>query len=216
MAVKELTDAELLVLGLVAEMPRHGYQLEQVIEQRTMREWTQIGFSSIYFVLGKLEAMKLLSARRPAETTANSKARKIYSVTKAGRGALVAQTLAALSTVRPTYSSVLLGMINWPVLKRDDALQALRARRDAIEAEVARLSDIQIDQQPLPDFVEVLFDHSIGQLKTEVEWVTRTLDYMATKPWLEPEDNHEHARSECATEGALPAVDERLRLRRRA
>ena len=33
MKAKELTDAELLVLGLVAEMPRHGYQLEQVIEQ---------------------------------------------------------------------------------------------------------------------------------------------------------------------------------------
>lgn len=185
MAVKELTDAELLVLGLVAEMPRHGYQLEQVIEQRTMREWTQIGFSSIYFVLGKLEAMKLVSAKRTAATRANSKARKIYCVTKAGRSALIAQTLAALSAVRPTYSSVLLGMTNWPVLERNDALHALRARRDAIEAEVARLSNIQIDQQPLPDFVDALFDHSIGQLKTEAEWVTRTLDYMASKPWLE-------------------------------
>ena len=71
MSVKDLTDAELLTLGLVAEMPRHGYQLEQVIEQRTMREWTQIGFSSIYFVLGKLESMKLVSAKKPAETKAN-------------------------------------------------------------------------------------------------------------------------------------------------
>lgn len=185
MTVKELTDAELLVLGLVAEMPRHGYQLEQVIEQRTMREWTQIGFSSIYFVLSKLEKMKLVSAKRPAESKANSKARKIYSVKNTGRNALVAQTLAALSTVRPTYSSALLGMINWAALERDDALQALQARRDAIEEEVTRLSDIQIDQQPLPDFVEALFDHSIGQLKAEVEWVTRTLDYMTSKPWLE-------------------------------
>jgi DNA-binding PadR family transcriptional regulator len=180
----ELTDAELLVLGLVAEMPRHGYQLEQVIEHRTMREWTQIGFSSIYFVLGNLERMRLISARRPAATKATSKARKVFHVTKAGRRALVAQTLAALSTVRPGYSSVLLGMINWPVLERDDALRALQARRDAIEAEMARLSIIQTDQQPLPDHVEALFDHAIGQLGAEVAWVTRTLDYMASKPWL--------------------------------
>jgi DNA-binding PadR family transcriptional regulator len=184
MNAKTLTDAELLVLGLVAEMPRHGYQLEQVIEQRTMREWTQIGFSSIYFVLGKLETMKLVSAKRPAETKPNPKARKIYSVTEAGRSVLVAQTLAALSTVRPTYSSALLGMINWPVLERDDALRALQARRDALGAEMTRLNDIQFGQQPLPDHVEALFDHSIGQLNTEVEWVTRTLDYMASKPWL--------------------------------
>jgi DNA-binding PadR family transcriptional regulator len=185
MRTKELTDAELLVLGLVAEMPRHGYQLEQVIEQRTMREWTQIGFSSIYFVLGKLQTMRLVSAKRSAEARANSKARKIYSVTKTGRRTLVAQTLSALSTVRATYSSALLGMINWQVLDRNDALGALRARRDALEAEIARLSDIQFDQQPLPDHVEALFDHSLGQLKSEAEWVARTLDYMMSKPWLE-------------------------------
>ena len=62
-----LTDAELLVLGLVAEMPRHGYQLEQVIEERGMREWTRIGFSSIYFVLGKLRKMGLVTTIAPAD-----------------------------------------------------------------------------------------------------------------------------------------------------
>jgi DNA-binding PadR family transcriptional regulator len=182
---RELTDAELLVLGLVAEMPRHGYELEQVIEQRAMREWTEIGFSSIYFVLNRLESLRLVSARRRAGTPAGTKARKVYAATKAGRRALVAQTRTTLATVRPTFSSVLLGMINWPALERDDALASLRLRRDAIDAEVARLGDIQVDQQPLPDHVEALFDHAIGQLRAEGEWVTRTLDYMTTKPWLE-------------------------------
>ncbi|HEY7754762.1 MAG TPA: PadR family transcriptional regulator [Actinomycetota bacterium] len=184
MPSKKLTDAELLVLGLVAEMPRHGYQLEQVILERSMREWTQIGFSSIYFVLGKLEAMGLVSARRRAGSVVNPKARRVYSATRPGRSALVAQTLLALRTVRPTYSSVLLGMINWPVLERQEALRALEARREAIHAEVARLSGIRFDQQPLPDHVEALFDHAIRQLSAEAEWVTGTLDYMATKPWL--------------------------------
>jgi DNA-binding PadR family transcriptional regulator len=182
---QQLTDAELLVLGLVAEMPRHGYQLEQTIEQRGMREWTQIGFSSIYFVLGRLEAMRLVSAGRPRGPSANTRARKVYAATTSGRRALVAQTLAVLSTVRPTYPSVSLGMINWPVLERDAALRALRARREAIDAEISRLTTIQVDQQPLPDFVEALFDHTVGQLEAEGEWVTRTLAYMTTKPWLE-------------------------------
>jgi DNA-binding PadR family transcriptional regulator len=183
MAHPDLTDAELLVLGLVAEMPRHGYELERVIEQRGMREWTQIGFSSIYFVLGKLERARLVTARKPA--TAGAKARRIYSITRAGRRMLRSRTLSALGSVRPTYSSVLLGMINWQVLGREDALRALRERRGAIEAEVARIGAIQVQQQPLPDHVEALFDHSIGQLTAEADWVARTLDYMRTKPWLE-------------------------------
>ena len=43
--MKGLTDAELLLLGLVAEMPRHGYEFDQVIEQRGTREWTQMGMA---------------------------------------------------------------------------------------------------------------------------------------------------------------------------
>ena len=178
---KQLTDAELLVLGLVAEMPRHGYQLEQVIEQRGMREWTQIGFSSIYFVLGKLEKAGFVKAKEPSE----AKAKKIYAVTEIGRGELVRQTILALRNIRPTYSSVLLGMAHWPILERSEALAALEARGEAIEAELARVGEIQIDQQPLPDFVEALFDYSLGQLRAEAEWVEQTLEYMKRKPWIE-------------------------------
>src|SRR3972149_2439341 len=64
--MKVLTAAELLLLGLVAEMPRHGYELDHVIEQRGMRQWTQIGFSSIYYVLGKLERLALVGGEKPA------------------------------------------------------------------------------------------------------------------------------------------------------
>lgn len=178
---RECTDAELLLLGLIAEMPRHGYQLEQEIERRGMREWTRIGFSSIYFVLGKLERAGLISAKRRSR----ARARNTFALTAAGRRTLVARTLAALRTYRPIYSSVLLGMIHWPALKRQQALAGLQARGQAVSAELARLGAILVDQQPLPDYVEALFDFSIGQLQAEAEWIARTLDYMTTKPWLE-------------------------------
>lgn len=181
MSSKLLSDAELLVLGLLAEMPRHGYELDQVIERRGMREWTPIGFSSIYFVLGKLEAKGLVKSETPANTTA----KKSYVLTKAGRKALVDRTLAGLRTVRPTYSSVLMGMLHWPVLTRDQALEALQARSEAVIAEMARIENIHFEQQPLPDFADVLFDFSLGQLRAESEWIHKTLEYMKTKPWME-------------------------------
>ena len=66
---------------------------------------------------------------------------------------------------------------------RNAALGALRARGEAIKAELARLGRIQLDQQPLPDFVDALFDFSIGQVQAESDWIARTLDYMKCKPW---------------------------------
>lgn len=179
-----LTDAELLLLGLVAEMPRHGYELDQVIENRGMREWTQIGFSSIYFVLGRLEKRGLVTSRKPRRG-AGAKARKAYEITQAGRRVLTAQTETALREVRPTQSSVLLGMINWAALDRQQALESLEGRSISIEAEMSRLEAIQVEQQPLPDYLEALFEYSLGQLRSEAAWVSDTLAYMATKPWLE-------------------------------
>lgn len=183
--MKHLTDAELLLLGLVAEMPRHGYELDHVIERRGMREWTQIGFSSIYFVLGKLEKLGLATAKRPAGARTRTKARRVYSITPAGRRALATQTRSALRGVRQSNSSVLLGMINWPALTRAQALEALEARGRSIQTELARLAAIQAETQPLPDHVEALFEYSRGQLQAEGEWVARTLACMASKPWLE-------------------------------
>jgi DNA-binding PadR family transcriptional regulator len=179
MAARDLTDSELLVLGLVAEMPRHGYELEQVIEQRGMREWTQIAFSSIYFVLGKLEKKGLVRVNAPPA----AKAKKSYTITRTGRKALVNRTLTALKTVRPTYSSLLMGLIHWSELTRVQALAALQTRKESVAKEVERLENIHFQQQPLPDHVDAMFDFSIGQLKAEADWIAKTSDYMRTKPW---------------------------------
>ena len=176
--MRACTDAELLLLGLLAEMPRHGYELEQEIARRGLREWTQIGFSSIYFVLDKLKRARLVAAQRAA----GAKARKTFVLTAAGRRLLVGQTQTALRTYRPTYGSLLLGMIHWPVLTREQALVALEARGTAVEAELARLEAMHADQQPLPDYVDAVFDFSMAQLKEEAAWIRRTFNYMKTKP----------------------------------
>lgn len=174
-----LTDSELLLLGLVAEMPRHGYELEQVIETRGMREWTQIGFSSIYFVLGKLEKSGLIQTGARTGT----KTRKTFSITSEGNEVLLAQTIVALERYRPTYSSLLLGMIHWPALSRKSALTALEDRLSSIAAETERLECLRRQRQPLPDHIEALFDFSASQLATESNWIATTLDYMRNKPW---------------------------------
>lgn len=180
MLQKILTDSELMFLGLIAEMPRHAYELELVIEKRNMRKWSQIGFSSIYFILNKLEKVKIISAKKPN----GAKAKKTYKITKLGRQTLIIQTINALKNHRPTYSSLFLGMLHWPVLERGQAIKALEARNRTITSELARMGNIQVDQQPLPDFVDLLFDFSHGQLKAEAEWIETTIAYMTNKPWL--------------------------------
>ena len=57
-----MTDAELAVLSIIAEGPIYGYDLQTVIAQRGLRAWTQLGVSSMYYVLEKLARQGLVEA----------------------------------------------------------------------------------------------------------------------------------------------------------
>ena len=81
---KSATNAELAVLSLLAEKPMHGYQIEQTIESRGMREWTEIGFSSIYYILEKLRSRGCVESRLEA-AEGKGPSRQIFSLTPAGR-----------------------------------------------------------------------------------------------------------------------------------
>lgn len=171
--VERITNAEYAVLGLLAERPSRGYELEQLIEQRGMRNWTELAFSSIYYVLKKLEQRGLIAASDGARQA--SKARRTFALTAAGRTALHAMTLKALGEPHPVYPSVLLGLANWPSVDPAEGLGALQRRRDQLARILDGVRAEAVAQRPLPVFVEALFDHGITQLEAEIDWLDRTV-----------------------------------------
>ena len=126
-----MTNAELAILSLVAERPRHGYEIENVIEERGMRDWTEIGFSSIYYLLKKLEKEGLVAGQ--LEEAARGPARKVYSATQVGHQALRAGLLDALSVPRPRRSPLQLGLANLPGIPPAQVTLALEQYHDALD-----------------------------------------------------------------------------------
>ena len=126
-----MTNAELAILSLIAETPRHGYEIDQTIELRGMREWTEIGFSSIYYLLRKLERAGFVGSEL-IPTHGRGSAKRIFQITLAGRAALSEATLAALSQPKPSYPSILLGLVNLPNVPQDRVLRALRSYREGL------------------------------------------------------------------------------------
>ena len=97
---------------------------------------------------------------------------------------MIEQTLSALKTIQPIYPSLLLGLVHLAALSRDQALDALRTRKEGLARELERMERIHFEQQPLPDYVDAVFEFSLGQLKAEADWLERTLGYMETKAWI--------------------------------
>ena len=123
---RSVTNAELAVLSLLAEKPMHGYQIEQTIASRGMREWTEIGFSSIYYILEKLRSRGCVESNlEPAEGKGPS--RQVFSLTSMGLALFRQTALKALASPSRSFSNFQLGLTSLPMLDKREILDALRS-----------------------------------------------------------------------------------------
>jgi len=165
-----LSNAEMTVLSLVAEKSCHGYEMEQIIEQRGVREWTELGFSSIYFLLHKLECSKFIRSRLEP-SGGKGPARKIYSITAAGHAELVSAIFDSLSTPRPCRLPIQLGLANLPMIEEAAAADALARYQDQLKDRISQIEQRWNSQKPLPFFVDAMFTHSLCLMRAELEWI---------------------------------------------
>lgn len=179
-----MTNAELAILSLIAQQSRHGYEIEQVIEERGMREWTEVGFSSIYYLLKKLERKGFITGR--LEAGERGPARKVYYITSTGEEAVYAGGLDALMVPCRGYHQLMLGLAMLPRIEPIEALAALRAYQSAL---IERRGEVYANcerQQPLPYFVEAMFDYTVTLLDAETAWVDKFIQQLT----------HEHKESD--------------------
>lgn len=76
--------ARLFVLGLLAERPRHGYEIRKWLEQRRTDLWAGVLPGSIYHALKKMTAEGLVRLRSTEQS--GLRLRAVYAITPRGRG----------------------------------------------------------------------------------------------------------------------------------
>lgn len=164
-----LTDGELTILGLLAEMPRHGYELDRVIVDRGVRNWTSLGFSSIYYLLDKLEARGLIE---PVGPSRSGKSRATFRLTATGVDALRTESLQAIAELSPLHARVLIGMANSPGLPSDEIQTMLARRTKNLHEQLVALRAARSAQEPLPDAALAIFDYSEALLLADATWTS--------------------------------------------
>jgi DNA-binding PadR family transcriptional regulator len=195
-----LSDVELTILSLVAEGPRFGSELEQLIELRGLREWLIVGSASIYYVLGRLEQQELLTSS--PQNGKPDQARTVYQITDAGRG--VAQTAIAdlLCQTRPLGQGFSLGLANCGILKPTQVYNSLIQHRDRLTHQMHSAEKVwerrQREEMPT-DGTEALYTHGLAVMRAELEWLMHFIeDWRVRHPSIERDDTHstdEHAQT---------------------
>jgi hypothetical protein len=75
----------------------------------------------------------------------------------------------------PPYAPLQLGLANLPALSRAAAVAALRRYREQLAGRLKHVPARRRAQQPLPDFVDAMFDHSATPIQAELRWADRTI-----------------------------------------
>ncbi len=119
--------ASLVVLALLAEGPRHGYDLEQVIRGRHIRLWAKIGTSTVYKTLQDLKADGCLVSE--AGIPARGAGREVFSITPDGRAQLSELVAQGFRSQASLYSDRIVAMAFTHSVAREEAADELARAR---------------------------------------------------------------------------------------
>lgn len=183
-----MNEAELTLLSLLAEAPRYGHELQTLIDERGLREWVTIGFSSIFYLLNKLEKHGLIFSAARADPTGMP--RKHYALTEAGRGVLQTAVADLLRQPHALGTGFELGLANLNVLKPVQVYRVLkhhrsdlRQRLDAVELSYQRH---QREENAQVDHIHALYTHSLAVMRAEITWLDTFLaDWLGRYPGID-------------------------------
>ena len=167
----ELTNAEAALLGLLSEKPMYPYQMEQEVQYRDMRFWTELSMSSIYKLLRKLEKDKLVE--RTNRISAGNRLQKIYSISKQGMACLQAKIVGVLSCAEHIRWQLDIGIYNCNLVSAYQVREALRHYRADVLNKINNLKKLYafLKNSRCPLYRCAVAMRRIVLLKAEVTWV---------------------------------------------
>lgn len=173
---KALTNAEVALLGLLSEKPKHPWQIEKDVEFRGMRSWTDLSTSGIY---KRLQALEKAGLAASASEIVEGRARKVYALTDLGREALGARLLEMLSEPECVKWGVDLATYNAGLLPAEEAVAALRAYREKLQAGIRCYRELEdyLRESGCPEYRMAVARRPQFLYEGEVRWVD---EYVAT------------------------------------
>jgi DNA-binding PadR family transcriptional regulator len=160
-----------VLLGLLAHKPRSGYDIKAAVDRSTRFFWAA-SYGQIYPELKRLEEEGLVEGEdRPN----GGRSRRVYTLTAAGREALVEWLFGSTVTIELRDES-LLRLFFADALPREDALQLLEGRKYGHEQYLEVLREIQaLPGGPDPTFVDLVLRWGIDFNEWGAKWCEEQL-----------------------------------------
>ncbi len=169
-----------VILGLLAESPQgdHPYNIYKKIEERGMKNWTNIGLSlslsTIYRTLNRLETENLVESYTEE---VDGRERKVFSLKDLGWKILYNKVFTVLNEYHGTNDkNFYVAYSMFPYLKKQDRVEVFSNSLSIIKKHKKDLEDMLINNETFPMNVVGLFKHPMMILQTDIEFLEWVLD----------------------------------------
>ncbi len=162
-----------VLLGLLMNEPKHGYELHQEFSRNLGRVW-QIGLSQLYAQLKLLEEAGLVTAQ--TEPQSNRPPRKVYHLSSEGQEVFlhwVHQPTPYLRHIRVEFLARLYFFQQLPLPGLD---QLVAEQKTVCHAQVKRFE--QLAGETDDEFRRLVLEFRRGQLESVIKWLDRCLEIL--------------------------------------
>ena len=181
--MKKINKTKYVILGLLAEKPRSGYEIKQFIQEFMTHFW-QESDASIYPMLKTLEAEKCVASR---SEYVGRRERKMFEITAAGKKDF-SQWLALPAEEEGRRKELLLKLFFSANARKKDAIQQLMLHQKKIEEAEQQFKDIQenelskvSDKYPHKLFWLMALNNGIMQVNAERRWLAESFKMLDIK-----------------------------------
>ncbi len=167
-----VSSIEVMVMGLLAEKERHGYELLKEMEERGLLRWNRASKVAVYKALARLEEDGFLTSWM--EKGGRMPEKRIYALTAEGEERLRDGVYALCAVEEPVRLEGAAGFAFIDVLSPEEAREALRRRRSFLEKQLKRLkSEREIIGDVINRAHSLLLEREISLYRHEIRWIER-------------------------------------------
>ncbi|UVI30276.1 PadR family transcriptional regulator [Paenibacillus spongiae] len=177
--MNQLSNVEFMLLHMIAECNQaSGYDINKLIDQRGYREWANIGTTSIYAGLKKLNDKGLIKSEDSGGKSGKGPMPIRFAMQEAGMIMLRNEIIASLSFSRERDNRFDLGLAALPFVEKAEAIEALRRRLDFLEEALTTIRRKYESQGGvrLPLYVRALFLHPMNLIESEQAYVAKLIN----------------------------------------
>lgn len=164
-----MTQGETIVLRILATGDRHAYALDRLFDENRMRDWADIGFSSIYSALNKLEKKGLVRSRMEPEQA--GPARRVYTITDEGRAEVRREILRLVEGDPDARDPGTVGIILSSFLGERDFRTGLGRRREVLARRLELLQGEIPEGAKGKDRIRLAFQRLRTLVEAELSWL---------------------------------------------